>query len=143
VQAKDYSNLDRKLDIVFENISKKSKISQIKTINSFIYRIDHFIKKNPNNLELLKYLKSSFEIQLKLIKNESEISINTHESLILRFGNIGNHKILIDSNKDNIKSANSIFIFRNYKNISSRNLKEITFELKKINPDILLFIDQE
>ena len=49
----------------------------------------------------------------------------------------------IEENRDSIKSAKSIFLFRDAANLSRNSMKQIVESLKEINPNILIFIDQE
>lgn len=143
VEARDYSQLDKKLNVIFEKISEKWKVKQIKIFNTFINKIDIFIEENPEKTELAMYLKSNFEQQLKLLNTVAQIDMKSKETLILRFWNTGDHIAMIHDNIEKIKSAKSIFLFRKSVNLSSENLKEITSTIKSIQPNIIFFIDQE
>jgi len=50
---------------------------------------------------------------------------------------------LIQINKEALKKTQSVFIFRGKEDFSRDEMIQIALEIKNINPQILIFIDQE
>lgn len=136
------------LEKLFLQIEKKPLISQKNIYKKYIKQLNFVLtKKNYQPyFEEINSIKKQFEIKEKLILeklNEKKISINSHNTLILKFNNWINIDNYIQKNKTKISTSDSVFIFREKYNISSKNMKIITKKLKEINPSILIFIDQE
>jgi hypothetical protein len=140
------SNLQ--LENLITQIENKSLLDQKKIYSKYIKKLDFSLstqkyKKHHNNIV---YVKSIFidklkEVQEKIDKNKS--SIQSHNTLILKFNNWMNIEDYIEKNKSKIQNTQSVFLFREKHNISSKKMKIITSQLKIINPNILIFIDQE
>jgi hypothetical protein len=136
------------LEKLFLQIEKKPLISQKNIYKKYIKQLNFVLtKKNYQPyFEEINSIKKQFEIKEKLILkklNEKKININSHNTLILKFNNWINIDNYIQKNKTKISTSDSVFIFREKYNISSKNMKIITKKLKEINPNILIFIDQE
>lgn len=104
-------------------------------------------KKNSRNEELIDYIlkgirsNSSNISQVEQWESEKYIS---HTSLILRFARWWNHQSVLKSSENQIKKAQSIFIFRTaWKDLSLNEITTITDTVREYNPKLKIFIDQE
>lgn len=140
------SNLQ--LESLITEIEHKPLLDQKKIYSKYIKKLDFSLstqkyKKYHNNIVYVKniFIDQLNEVQEKIDKNKS--SIQSHNTLILKFNNWMNIDNYIEKNKSKIQDTQSVFLFREKHNISSKKMKIITSQLKIINPNILIFIDQE
>jgi hypothetical protein len=137
--------LNNKLEILFKKYNKKSKIEQ-KEFYSRLIKLLNFYKikyKNSDKIFLINIIFNKFVEKNNSIKLK-KINFIKPKIIILKFTNniIFNNKI-IENNKENIKNNISVFIFRSSVDLKNSVIKDISKKIKNINPNILLFIDQE
>lgn len=135
--------LNNKLDKLILKINKKSNIEKKEFYKRLLIKLEKYNNKIWNKKYLLDIIINRFTEELNKIKIK-KISFNKSKTLILKFTNndILNKKI-IENNKNNIKNNISVFIFRKNYNLKNNIIKNISKKIKNINPEILLFIDQE
>ncbi len=133
----DQQNLvDDRLLQLHSKIELYSQPKQQIFYNFFIKKVISRI--TSDNREILNYI--VLDLESKITKD----TVVGHNSIILRFTTGGNYSTIINEKKESIASSPSVFIFRSWRtNLSSTEIKGITAELKAINSQILIFIDQE
>ena len=73
-----------------------------------------------------------------------DVDLTRHKTTILKFWRWWNTQAVINTKKTELSSAQSVFIFRNGSNdLTGWEIESITKSLYEINPDMLIFIDQE
>lgn len=139
------SQTDDKLDRVMDKIALYPNAQQKTIYEKLIERLSE-IEKNTQDTsrkQTLSYIQNSLEKRLQVLL-ETHSSITSHKSLILRFTPDGNHSEYIQSLRESIAQTQSVFVFRTGKqNLSLKEMSAITQDLKTINPELLIFIDQE
>jgi hypothetical protein len=124
-----------------ESVNKKNDI-----FNYFNQEINIRLSNNPNiqNRDEILYFKSQIrKSQFKLVSKNILKNISSHNALSLTFISWEDHNSKIHQNETVIKNTQSVFIFRWKDDLSRDEIVIITNEIKKINPEILIFIDQE
>lgn len=139
------SQTDDKLDRVMDKIALYPNTQQKSIYEKLIERLSE-IEKNTQDTsrkQTLSYIQNSLEKRLQVLL-EQHIPISSHRSLILRFTPGENHSAYIQSLRESLSQTQSVFVFRTGKqNLSLKEMTSITQELRTINPEIFLFIDQE
>lgn len=133
----------------YDSISEKShfyKQNRIKHLLSRIKIIETKIQTDSSNYQTLLSIKKSLD-EYKFDLNDFNTSNYydyKYSNIILTFDNSFEYNLnLIDNNKNIIKNSFSIFLFRKDKNLDFDLLKQSIKEIKKINPNINIYIDQE
>ncbi len=141
-------NIDDLSEKLFQSHQNENIFNQADIYEKYISQLQKIIKNNQKSLFLNNIIELEKNISIKhdeiiseILQNKAEIK--TGNSLILKFSNTTNISQYIQNNSQKIKDSNSIFIFRESENISSENMKKITWEIKNISADILIFTDQE
>ena len=151
VSAFDAQTLDIRLQKNLEEVETKlesrSLYRKVYIYTNLVSYINSYIQDNTIS-EDKKYLLSqaSQQLEIKIQKLENTIQLSEkfskHDTLSLIFNNT-NIQQVISENSLNISEAQSIFIFRDSQNLSRNSIKNIVSEIKKLNSNILIFIDQE
>ena len=142
------NNIEKISQNIFSKNETKNIYTQIDIYETYIYQLKKIIRNNSQasflqdiiNLESI--ISNKYDSIVSDILQKKAI-IQTGNTLILKFWEQTNIPNYISKNSDKLLQANSVFIFRESKNISSDNMKIITSEIKKITPNILIFTDQE
>jgi hypothetical protein len=144
---------DKRKNIIYSSL--ESKLQERKTkenteiVEYIITKIQELQNKIPQNVESLEEVEESkwdlVSLDERLETEETFFeSVTPHNSVILRFSRWGNHLTVINEKRQSIANGNSVFVFRNgTSDLSVSDIQSITFQLKAINPDVLIFIDQE
>ena len=127
--------------IEWETIEYKTNLIQY-----LISEINTRLSQNPNikNRDDILYFKYNLKYMLSNLweKTHSNVIVS-HSALSLKFIKWENHSSLIQINKEALKKTQSVFIFRGKEDFSRDEMIQIALEIKNINPQILIFIDQE
>ena len=127
--------------IEWETIEYKTNLIQY-----LISEINTRLSQNPNikNRDNILYFKYNLKYMLSNLweKTHSNVIVS-HSALSLKFIKWENHSSLIQINKEALKKTQSVFIFRGKEDFSRDEMIQIALEIKNINPQILIFIDQE
>jgi len=144
------NSLNMKMNTIFKKLDSRSftKQTQFYKIFKKIAWEKKITIKDKNKLTLISYIESKFDfkyIEYKKLSTEgfSPLYVSKHKTLILKFTRWGNHRYLINLNKEKIKSRWSVFLFKQWSDLSRKDINFITSEIKKLNKNILIFIDQE
>lgn len=139
---------DTKVEKILKSHENKDIYEQEIIYKNYIHKLEKILSNNKNRLFIddIISLKTTFEekyntISAEILKNK--VNISAHNSLILKFSNTQNISNYISKNSDKILQSQSVFIFREWNNLTSKNMKKITWEIKNISPNILIFTDQE
>ena len=155
-QAVLKDDIEKKLENTHKRIAEKDETRQIQLYNFLIREVNK--RMTSENRELIAFINASLYEKLQLLQpnvsfyNETEQvqekeniqKVQSHNSVILRFSQSTDIWAYLGEKKSLIEKSQSVFIFRsNMQNISRKKMKFIASELKKINPEVLIFIDQE
>ena len=142
------NSMDAASQKIFQMHNSKNIYDQAEIYQKYISQLEKIAQNNQkayfiqNIVDLQSNISQKYEeIQNEILRNKAQIK--TGNSLILKFSQSTNISQYILNNKQKILDSNSVFIFRESENISSKNMKKITQEIKNISPKILIFIDQE
>ncbi len=142
------ANIDSLSEKLFQSHQTENIFTQADIYEKYISQLQKIIKNNQKSLFLNNIIELEKNISLKhdeiiseILQNKAEIK--TGNTLILKFWNATNISQYILNNSQKILDSNSVFIFRESENITSKNMKKITWEIKNISPNILIFTDQE
>lgn len=130
--------IDTKIKSIDDRISRYSQLRKWQILKLVILWLRK--QANTENYMIINYMIESLES----LHNQKEMMFTPHNSLILRFSRGQNIQEFISTKESQIKNIQSVFLFRNSgKDLSINEINTITKQLKSINSDILIFIDQE
>ena len=142
------ANIDKFSEKIFISHQNENIFNQAEIYEKYISQLEKIIQNNPKTTFINNIIELEKNISIKHDEIISEIlqkkaKIKTGNTLILKFSNTTNISQYVLNNSQKIKDSNSVFIFRESENLTSKNMKKITWEIKNISDDILIFIDQE
>lgn len=128
--------IDSKLTQVYSKTESYSEAKQQRFYKFFIQELSKKI--SSENRWILNYI--MLDIESRIVLN----TVSWHNSLILKFTAWWDHSSVIEQKKVHISNLPSVFIFRSWKpNLSALEIQTITSQIKALNKEILIFIDQE
>ncbi|MCD5380439.1 hypothetical protein LR004_00795 [Candidatus Gracilibacteria bacterium] len=149
--SEKYVSINAKLINIYSKIDSRSFQKQTEFYKLFkdIISQKKIKTTDVNKLELITYIEDSLDakyttyksLNQKVIKERNKIK--KHTTLILKFSKKGNHDLVINKYKENIKSNGSVFLFKKSGDLTQTDIKSITNKITALNKDILIFIDQE
>ncbi len=144
--------LSKKVDIIFQRVDGRSFSQQERFCASFKRIIWErlIVIKDKKKLDLLLFIEGKVDEKYRFYKGQEKkriekekLKITKHTTLILKFWRNGNHKAILEKNKQKIQKNQSVFLFKVGNDLTRKDIIFITWEIKKINPEVLIFIDQE
>ncbi len=149
VWAYTKNDINNIMNSYYQMLEKKTFFYKKTRIMSFLDKvslIESKLSDSNKNKEILLYIKNSLNDYFYELNdfNLSKYSDYSYSNIIIRFDNSFDYnKEVILNNQEKIKNSFSVFLFRNKENIDFDIMKKSISLIKEINPDILLFIDQE
>ncbi len=143
------NDINKIMNSYYNSIDDKSYFYKKNRINHLLDRvsiIESKISDSSSNYKTLLLIKNSLN-NFKFELNDFNISNYynyEYSNIIFTFDNSLDFNLdIIQKNKQNIKNSFSVFLFRKKTNIDYDILKKSISEIKKINPNIIIYIDQE
>lgn len=134
-----------RLSNIFLQLSQKQDKESLFIYEWLITKLENAldsVEKEEDRLVLSEII-SKMQLRKKSL-TESIKKVNRHKSLILKFWAWAESTASLELKREEIKNIESVFIFRNGTiDLPWYQIESITAKLLEINPDILIFIDQE
>ncbi|MGB2111497.1 MAG: hypothetical protein ACPHY8_06960 [Patescibacteria group bacterium] len=124
-------NIDKFSEKIFISHQNENIFNQAEIYEKYISQLEKIIQNNPKTAFINNIIELEKNISIKHDEIISEIlqkkaKIKTGNTLILKFSNTTNISQYIFNNSQKIKDSNSVFIFRESENLTSKNMKKIT-----------------
>jgi len=137
---------DYRLSNLFLVLSAEEPNKELYIYWELIKKLDRVIKTTTDsNAKILSETLSKLELRYALLEKEMENkSVPRHKTLILKFWAWAKSITSLESRRQEIENIESVFIFRNWStDLPGYQIASITKKLLEINPELLIFIDQE
>ena len=134
-----------RLSNVFLQLSQKSNTEALYIYDELVKKLEKWSltissEKTKDTLEEIIW---KLELRQKSLTNNLK-KVSRHKSLILKFWAGAQSTDFLESKRSEIGNIDSVFIFRTGStDLPWYQIEAIAAKLKSINPDILIFIDQE
>ena len=134
-----------RLSNVFLQLSQKPDSETLFIYEKLIQKLENWVWSMDNQKDTLKINKIISKMKLRqesLLLSANKV--NRHKSMILKFWAGAESTTFLESKRSEIQNIESVFIFRTGSvDLPGYQIESITAKLKEINPEILIFIDQE